>query len=209
MKCINQYGLLIVLFLSVEALSQTDSPTNQSMLQNLMDRLADKVVERFILTDESRLEYSDLQRTDPAGTWLMDRFYKRLMDEGIKIRFGDGLAASEDRLQLNIIDFYIQYEGIYRKYPWSRGRIRRLAGIVLACRYIERNNATLIAVEEFHEQSEDTITCNDLNRLEAGGILPLKPERPGERGIRKWAEPAVFALALAGLSYAFYSVRSR
>jgi len=202
-------GLLLFILQLGICFSQQHSPDNQTVMSDLMEVIAENVIEKYGLKQKELIVCSDLHGADEGKSWLMDRFYRKLSDSGVRIHFKAEEPTALYQLSLNLIHLYIDYDGIYRRRLWSRGETIRKAGIILACRLIQGQNAVFLSADDFHQHAQDTVALRHLDILERGQIIVRKPERPGERGIRKWIEPLIFGLALAGMAYTFYTVRSR
>ena len=187
------------------ALGQVKPPLhNNDFMAGLMVKAAKDVSGHFSLGSGDTVHCRDMHPVDPVRQYLMTAFYKALLDEGVQVYWIDS-DSHHDKMDVTIVLYDLKYGEMLRK-QWFRGLHTERHGIVrISTRYRVDG---FLKIHEFTEFRQDTLRIAELPAIEKNGLIP-NPAKPRDRGIRRWIEPIGFGLAMAGLSYAFYSVRSQ
>lgn len=201
---------LVVAFSSTGlGLSQEKLPTDLELLSSVVDEIVKDGMRQCGIDSDSKVFLNKANGENEISRFILDRYTQGLLKRGVEIYT---LADSVDEgvfLSLIVTKASVSYDGIYRRRFLGEGWVGRMAEVTLSVQAVNGRSRKIEWAGDLHTNKSDRIPLSKLNIVEQGGFLLGKPDRPRERGIRKWIEPIFVLGTIGGVAYLFYSIRSR
>jgi len=201
---------LVVAFSSTGlGLSQEKLPTNLELLSSVVDEIVKDGMRQCGIDSDSKIFLNKANGESEISRFILDRYAQGLLKRGVEIYT---IADSVDEgvfLSLIVTKASVSYDGIYRRRFLGEGWVGRMAEVTLSFQAVNGRSRKVEWAGDLHRNKSDRIPLSKLNIVEQGGFLLGKPDRPRERGIRKWIEPIFVLGTIGGVAYLFYSIRSK
>ena len=200
---------LIIAFVAVWCHGQSNVPTNLALFSSVVDSVAVEVVSRLGLDSGISVSLIENESEHAVSRFVLDRFTHGLMNNGLDIYTAVDTLKTDLKVSLIVIKASLEYENRQQKGFLSGGNIERKAEVGISLRAVEGQSGRVVWVGDIVKTARDSIPFSQLDRVEQGGVVLGRPNRPAGRGIRRWIEPVLVAAAVGTAAYLFYVVRSR
>jgi len=192
-------------------LSQQKIMTNVEFLASASEELAYRGIEQLRLNKETEVFLLERGGKNAITHFVVNQFCHGLMKQGIKIFSVSADTGTTKGILLSLIvsGASVRYTRIYRKKFWGKPLLEREAKVDLSLRAVDKKNGEMLWAGDLTALKRNMIPLSELEFVEQKGFLLGRPNRPIERGVRRWAEPIFVSGVIAGVVYLFYSVRSR
>ena len=204
-----EIALVVALSSTGLGMSQEALPTNLELITSVVDEIVKDGMRQCGIDSGSKVFINKAIGVSEISSFILDRYVQGLLERGVDIYTVTDSVDEGILLSLIVTKASVSYDGIYRRRFLGNGWVGRMAEVTLSVQAVNARNRKIEWAGDLHRNKSDRILLSKLNVVEQGGFLLGKPDRPRERGLRKWVEP-IFVLGTVGVvAYLFYSIRSR
>ena len=191
--------------------SQQKVMTNVELLASVAEDLASTGVARLKLSRGAKIFLLERGEKTAVTHFVVDQFCHGLMKQGVKIFTVDTDTSADKGVLLSLIvsRASVWYPKIYRKGFFGKAFLEREAEVNLSLRAVDEKSRKILWAGNLTGNKRNRIPLSELEFVEQKGFLLGRPDRPVEKGIRRWIEPIFVGGITAVIVYLFYSVRSR
>jgi len=188
---------------------QSNVPTNLELFSSVVDSIAVEAVRRLGLESGTRISLIESESEYDASRFVRDRLTRVLVNDGVDVYTEVDTLKTDLKVSLIVTKASLEYENWQQKGFLSGGDIERKAEVGISLRAVEGQRGRVVWVGDIVKDAMDRVPCSQLDRVEQGGVVLGRPNRPAGRGIRRWIEPVLVAATVGTAAYLFYVVRSR
>lgn len=204
-----EIALLVAFSSAGLGMSQEKLPTNLELLSSVVDEIVKDGMRQCGIDSDSKVFLHQLNGESEVTRFILDRYVQGLLKRGVEIYTKADSVDEGVFLSLIVTKASVSYDGISRRNFLGEGWVGRRAEVTLSVQAVNNRSRKVEWAGDLHGNMRDRIPLSKLNIVEQGGFILGKPERPRQRGIRKWIEPIVVLGTIGGVAYLFYSIRSR
>jgi len=200
---------LITAFVAVLCHGQSMVPTNLELFSSVVDSVTVESMSRLGLDSGTSVFLIENESKHAVSRFVLDRFTHGLMNNGVDVYTAVDTLKTDLMVSFIVTKASLEYENWQQKGFLSGGDIERKAEVGISLRAVEGQSGRVVWVGDIVKNARDSISFSQLDRVEQGGVVLGRPNRPAGRGIKRWIEPVLVAATVGTAAYLFYVVRSR
>lgn len=196
-------GLCCMGLASVHAQPEGGEPASTvSVYQSLAADAIVRLCSQLQLRDSLRV----LVAVEPSGTyWFIEQAVSRTLRDRSVIPVP---AGGDVRIECGVKDAHVQYTNVRRDGLLGARVVDRTTSLTLWLRVSEQQPARYLHDQDWQMQRTDTLSVDDVSRVEHPGVAATHAVLPSEGFFSSWLEPLIVVGAIGVAIFMLFTTRS-